>query len=438
MIFLISFIIASAFTYFAGNNLRKHPIPYYVGASVFTFLVIFLDFAGVKYTGVLKDWVMPVLTRGSLSGALFVIIMWGGALPNGNKLLKRIMPIRGQLSIIASILVFSHAVTYRTYIISLFTKPASLTGLRLAATVCSALLILILLPLFITSFKNIRKKMNPKRWKNLQRMAYVFYALILFHILFFTFKYALLGRSGYRLNAVVYTFVFVTYGVCRILKAVAVKKKKQENLGVDQLKAVAACATAIMVTTVVLFGKDDITPSSVTASVQRAAGQKTEAENTRGSGEEVKSNEDGKDITDIYAYAGAANTGDPLAGADIEGASEGEVSDPEVPYDTRISSAPSEKEETQRGSKYKDGDFTGSAFGNSGDITVQISIKDDIITSVLILEQEEDEPYFTDALEVIPAIIEANSTNVDTVSGATFSSGGILDAVATALKSAEK
>lgn len=448
MIFLISLIIASAFTYFEGNNLRKHPIPYYVGAAVLTLLVTVLDLAGVKYTGFLKDWVMPVLTKGALSGAFFVIIMWGGALPNGSKVLKRIMPIRGQLSIIASILVFSHAVTYRTYIISLFTKPSSLGGIRLAAAVCSTLLILILLPLFITSFKNIRKRMNPKRWKALQRMAYIFYTLILFHILFFTFKYALLGRSGYRLNAVVYTFVFVTYGVCRVLKAVAVKKKKQETLGVNQLKAVAACATAIMVMTVVLFGKDDITPSSVTASVQRAAGQKTEAENTKGSGEKVKSNEDGKETTVFPVGAGTANTGDPADGADKEersdrgGAeqegSDREVSDCEEVYDTRISSGLSDREKTQNGLKYKDGDFTGSAFGNSGDITVQISIKDDIITSVLILEQEEDEPYFTDALEVIPAILEANSTKVDTVSGATFSSGGILDAVAAALKSAEK
>jgi uncharacterized protein with FMN-binding domain len=92
----------------------------------------------------------------------------------------------------------------------------------------------------------------------------------------------------------------------------------------------------------------------------------------------------------------------------------------------------------RNGLKYKDGDFTVTSFGNTGDITVQISIKDDIITSVLIPEQEEDEPYFTDAPEVIPAILKANSTKVDTLSGATFSSGGIPDAVAAALKSAEK
>ena len=46
--------------------------------------------------------------------------------------------------------------------------------------------------------------------------------------------------------------------------------------------------------------------------------------------------------------------------------------------------------------------------GNSGDITVQISIKDDIIVSIEIIEQDEDEPYFTDALSVIDSIIETN------------------------------
>ncbi len=392
MTFLISLIIASAFILLLGTNLRKHPIPYYIGATLLTAAVITLDLANIEVPGFLGERIMPIFTKGALSGAIFVIVMWGGALPNGNKALKLIMPIRGQLSIIASILVFAHAMTYRNYIISMITKPGSLSTVRLLAAVCSLALILILIPLFVTSFKTIRKKMEPRKWKALQRCAYIFYALILGHILLFTFKYALIGREGYRLNAVVYTYVFLTYGVCRVLKAIAVRKKKQDTLAMDQLKAMAICATAVMVMTVILFGKNEI-------------------EIRPGAENEVK--------------ASVSETAAPV----------GETVTPANETKTTVSEEPAPE---PSGPRYNDGDYTGTAFGNSGDITVQISVKDDIITSVVILEQEEDEPYFTDALEVIPAILEANSTNVDTISGATFSSGGILDAVAAALKTAER
>ena len=50
--------------------------------------------------------------------------------------------------------------------------------------------------------------------------------------------------------------------------------------------------------------------------------------------------------------------------------------------------------------------------------------------------ENEDGAYLTMAEEIIPAIIEAQSADVDTISGATFSSTGIKDAVAQALEKA--
>ena len=393
MIFLISLIIAGLFTFFAGESLRKHPLPYYLGAAFLTLLVIVLDFAGIRAKGFIAEWIMPVLTKGALSGALFVIIMWAGALPNGHRLLKRIMPVRGQLSILACILVFAHAVTFRNYILSLFTAPGKLKGTVLAASICSLLLLLIMLPLFVTSFKAVRRKMNAKRWKALQRTAYVFYGLILGHILFFTYRNILLGRENYRLNAVIYTYVFVTYAICRVLKAVAVKRKTQSTLGMNQLKAVALCATAIMILTAVLFGKEELGISAQTGTKASVI-------------DAVAATDSQFDSTDTLTEE-TADTVDQI-------------------WDN----------EDKAG--YEDGTFTGTAFGNSGDITVAVTVKDDIITNIEILEQEEDEPYFTDALEVITSMLETNSVDVDTVSGATFSSGGIIDAVKNALDKAEK
>mgnify|MGYP000288278486 CR=1 FL=1 len=51
--------------------------------------------------------------------------------------------------------------------------------------------------------------------------------------------------------------------------------------------------------------------------------------------------------------------------------------------------------------------------------------------------QKEDGAYLSMAEDIIPTILEAQSAEVDTISGATFSSGGILDAVKAALSSAK-
>ncbi len=90
--------------------------------------------------------------------------------------------------------------------------------------------------------------------------------------------------------------------------------------------------------------------------------------------------------------------------------------------------------------KYKDGTYTGSATGFGGDIKVEIKVENDVITSLEVLDHSgEDDAYFNTASAVIDTILKNGSTDgVDTVSGATFSSTGIIGAVNAALEEAEK
>lgn len=68
---------------------------------------------------------------------------------------------------------------------------------------------------------------------------------------------------------------------------------------------------------------------------------------------------------------------------------------------------------------------------------VSVVVEDGMIAEVKILERVDDDPYFTDTRTVlVPAILEKQSADVDTVSGATFSSEGILEAADDALKQA--
>ncbi len=93
-----------------------------------------------------------------------------------------------------------------------------------------------------------------------------------------------------------------------------------------------------------------------------------------------------------------------------------------------------EEEEQAKGSfDLEDGVYQGTGTGYRGDITVAVKIKDKQIASIEILSASDDEPFFGRAKGLVDQIIKKQSTKVDTVSGATYSSKGIISAVKNAL-----
>lgn len=91
------------------------------------------------------------------------------------------------------------------------------------------------------------------------------------------------------------------------------------------------------------------------------------------------------------------------------------------------------------GSTYKDGSYEGSAKGFGGNVVVKVTVKNDKIEKIdLVDASKEDGSYLASAKGVIKSILDKQSTDVDTVSGATFTSTGIINAVISALEKATK
>ena len=85
------------------------------------------------------------------------------------------------------------------------------------------------------------------------------------------------------------------------------------------------------------------------------------------------------------------------------------------------------------------GEYEATATGFGGDVTVKVTVAEGKIASVEIVENHETQAVAAGALEKVPqAIVEANSPDVDGVSGATLTSGRIKNAVAECLKQAAK
>ena len=86
----------------------------------------------------LKNNILGIFAKGSLGTAMFVAVMYAGALPKGSKLIAPLMKIRGELSITAAILVLCHNFTYGiTYFRMLFIKPEALSATQLTAWLAS-------------------------------------------------------------------------------------------------------------------------------------------------------------------------------------------------------------------------------------------------------------------------------------------------------------
>ena len=102
-------------------------------------------------------------------------------------------------------------------------------------------------------------------------------------------------------------------------------------------------------------------------------------------------------------------------------------------------SSDSEPEQTAEGTlPYVDGIYYGTAEGYKGDIRVAVVIQDKTLKAILVTKKQDDEPFITNAMDVLKNMMKKQSADVDTVSGATYSSKGLIGAVKAAFEEARK
>ena len=88
--------------------------------------------------------------------------------------------------------------------------------------------------------------------------------------------------------------------------------------------------------------------------------------------------------------------------------------------------------------QYKDGTYTGHGIGyENGETVVEVTVKSGKIEEVSIVSTQDDEDYILQAEKITEDIVDKQSSDVDSVTGATFSSEGIKSAVEDALSQAK-
>ena len=423
MIVILTLLCSLAFFHFFGKAVKKKPAVLYGICILLSLVSIFYPReGGLPF---LDFFFKKIMQRGILAGSLFIWVMLAPVLPKSFSGRKTIYLLRGEMAICASLITLAHNLAFGgKYFGALFLGQGHISLMELHAAIVSCLMILLLIPLTVTSFQAVRRKMQGKTWKELQNWSYLFYLLLYLHI-FFIYQGALIrGKGDYFFTLMLYSFIFGLYGFLRI-RQYRIQKEGKEKKTFPLLRIGGILPiVCIFLSGFYSAGKyraaleanvDKIRAQETVAESKRSA--ETEAEK-KGSAETSGSGEDKSDSSEKASEV----AGNKTSANSSNGSSDSQSSD--------ASSA---------SGAYKDGEYLGKASAYNGNVEVKVTISGGKINAIDIVKTKDDEEYFFDAQKkVIPEILEKQSTDVDAVAGATTSSEGIAHAVQKALEQAKQ
>jgi len=413
MIVILTLLCSLAFFHFFGKAVKKKPAVLYGICILLSLLSIFYPReGGLPF---LDFFFKKIMQRGILAGSLFIWVMIAPVLPKRFSGRKTIYLLRGEMAISASLITLAHNLAFGgKYFGALFLGQGHISLMELHAAIVSCLMILLLIPLTITSFQTIRRKMQVKTWKKLQNWSYLFYLLLYLHI-FFIYQGALIrGKGEYFFTLMLYSFLFGFYGFLRIRQYRMQKETREKK--VFPLLRIAGILPIVCLFLSGFYSAGKYR-AALEAKVDKIRAQETVAE-SKGSAETSGSGEDKSDSSEKASEA----AGDKSSANSSNGPSDSQTADA-----------------NSTSGSYKDGEYLGKASAYNGNVEVKVTISGGKMTAIDIVKTKDDEDYFFDAQKkVIPEILEKQSTDVDAVAGATTSSEGIAHAVQKALEQAKQ
>ena len=400
MIVILTLLCSLAFFHFFGKAVKKKPAVLYGICILLSLVSIFYPReGGLPF---LDFFFKKIMQRGILAGSLFIWVMIAPVLPKRFSGRKTIYLLRGEMAISASLITLAHNLAFGgKYFGAVFFGQGHISLMELHAAIVSCLMILLLIPLTITSFQTVRRKMQAKTWKKLQNWSYLFYLLLYLHI-FFIYQGALIrGKGEYFFTLMLYSFLFGFYGFLRIRQYRMQKETREKE--VFPLLRIAGILPIVCLFLSVFYSAGKYR-AALEANVDKIRAQETVAETT----------ESTQTATEAAGDKASANSS--------KGSSDSKAADANSASGT-----------------YKDGEYLGKASAYNGNVEVKVTILGGKMTAIDIVKTKDDEDYFFDAQKkVIPEILEKQSTDVDAVAGATTSSEGIAHAVQKALEQAKQ
>ena len=223
---IIALVASFVLAVLLRKPIKKFPIVFYVVAAAVD--VLFLSNVLFDVSRSFAVATYPYVARCLVGFSLFTIVMFIGALGDSNRVRHMLMPIRGELSVIACILTFGHVINYlNSYIADILEGFFGMPISMVASLLISAALIVLLVPLTVTSFDSVKSRMSTASWKKLQKTAYAFYVLTYFHVLLMLMPSVTSSGQRTVVSLAVYTAVVVVYVIMRLRKVILDRRRVQ-------------------------------------------------------------------------------------------------------------------------------------------------------------------------------------------------------------------
>lgn len=223
-----SLIFTAALALIYTKSIKKHSKIFYSVATAISSITIIYEIyrliSDTKMQGFIGE-LEKAFMKGNVSIAFFLLVMFAGALNPKWKLTKKLLSIRAESAILGCVLLLPHGIMYLVRFVNKILVHKPITTLYIVYLIVGLIAFIIMIPLFITSFKNIRSKMSYADWKKVQRWAYPFYFLAYVHIVL-----ALLNDDEIDIIKLsIYTVLFLAYFLLKIIKNYKLKNKNINN-----------------------------------------------------------------------------------------------------------------------------------------------------------------------------------------------------------------
>jgi DMSO/TMAO reductase YedYZ heme-binding membrane subunit len=204
-------LVITLLSYYFGEKLKKYNLYFYIFAAILGVLALIFS---------AKQFTLP-FNQGFLGFSFFYVVMIIGLLNKESKIYKRLFKVRPELSILGFILLSPHAIFYLMERITANYIPD--TRIVSLSFLIGVLAYLIMIPLFVTSFKIIENKTQFFKWKKLQRFAYIVYLAIFIHLIF----------VAEMPNLVIYLILFVPYFILKPIRFFKYEKPMYKKMMKD-------------------------------------------------------------------------------------------------------------------------------------------------------------------------------------------------------------
>ena len=203
-----------------GPHIHKNEYRYYwITAIIALIATVFSVLAQFDVVNVEIPLIYQIVFQGHLTFAFFVLVMFAGAFKQKSKQKITLMKVRREMAIIGFLILIPHAVLLIIRALSALNPTGTLA-------------FLIMIPLFITSFPKIRKKMHPLKWRKLHKLAYAAYFMIFLHLVSITIIAQGLSNNPrpydqfWWIRLIMYVLIFAYYSYLKLKNYILVPKTK--------------------------------------------------------------------------------------------------------------------------------------------------------------------------------------------------------------------